>query len=359
VGRESRRSHMLNRKGRLGLATLACVGLAIAISNTPAAAWKRGAVQTFALPQGVPMVEGLTVDRRGNGNIYVSTFNPTGSGNSLLLTFNTQGQLLKTVTIQNSSSAMLGLAIRPGTTDTHVLAIDFLNSQVLEVNPNDGTSTVCITLPGPPPPNTAGLNALTFDAAGNTYISDSFQGIIWRRPAGTICGVAEQWVTSDLLKPNGGIPPFGANGLGFNSAGTLFVANTAMDWIVKIPVADGTPGTPEMFTNSVNGADGLVLDDNDNLWVAANQADEIVVIDPTGKAIAKLGDFDGVQNGVTNGLLFPASPAFSKDGLWLFVTNLELDLRSIRGPQTVDSQWAAEVEQHSIARLRARIPPIQ
>ena len=110
----------------------------------------------------------------------------------------------------------------------------------------------------------------------------------------------------------------------------MFVANTAMDWIVRIPVNNnGTPGTPEVFTNSINGADGLVLDSDDNLWVAANQADEIVVVDPTGKAIAKLGDFDGVQNGVTRGLLFPASPAFSKDGHWLFVTNLELDLRTL------------------------------
>ncbi len=92
--------------------------------------------------------------------------------------------------------------------------------------------------------------------------------------------------------------------------------------------------------------------------MAANQADEIVVVDPTGKAIAKLGDFDGVQNGVTRGLLFPASPAFSKDGHWLYVTNLELDLRTIGGPQTVDSQWTAEVERHSIAKLGARIPPI-
>ena len=127
---------MLNGKGRLGLATLACVGLAIAISNTPAAAWKRGAVQTFALPQGVPMVEGLTVGR--NGNVYVSTFNPTGSGNSLLLTFSAQGKLLDKVTIQNSSSAMLGLAIRPGNPGTDdVMAIDFGNSQVLDVDPNE------------------------------------------------------------------------------------------------------------------------------------------------------------------------------------------------------------------------------
>ena len=31
--------------------------------------------------------------------------------------------------------------------------------------------------------------------------------------------------------------------------------------------------------------------------VAANQADEIVVVDPTGKAIAKLGDFNGLKDG--------------------------------------------------------------
>ena len=99
-----------------------------------------------------------------------------------------------------------------------------------------------------------------------------------------------------------------------------------------------------------------MLDRNDNIWVVANQADEIVVVDPTGKAIAKLGDFDGVKDGVTRGLLFPASLAFSKDGKSLLVTNLELDLRTIGLVQTVDSQWAAQVQRHSIARLRARIP---
>jgi sugar lactone lactonase YvrE len=114
-----------------------------------------------------------------------------------------------------------------------------------------------------------------------------------------------------------------------------------------------------VFTDSINGCDGIAIDSSDNIWAAANQADEIVVVDPTGKVIAKLGDFDGVNGGATKGLLFPASPAFSPDGQFLWVTNLELDLRTItksqqnpNGIQTVDSQWAAEVTHHSIAKLR-------
>ena len=163
------------------------------------------------------------------------------------------------------------------------------------------------------------------------------------------------------------IPPFGANGIEFNSKfDTMFVCNTAMDWIVEIPIAD--PTSLSVFTNSINGCDGIAIDGSDNIWAAANQADEIVVVsstgDSAGKVLAKLGDFDGIQGGVTNGLLFPASPAFSPDGKWLYVTNLELDLRTLGpnnmgGPQAVDSQWAAEVTQHSIARLTAKIPPIQ
>jgi hypothetical protein len=104
----------------------------------------------------------------------------------------------------------------------------------------------------------------------------------------------------------------------------------------------------------VNGADGLIIDRHDNLWVCANQADEIVVIDPTGRAIAKLGDFEGVRRGSPVGLLFPASLA--RHGDWIYVTNLSLDLRPITGQQSVDSPWAAEVTRHTVARLRARIP---
>src|SRR2546430_17561010 len=75
----------------------------------------------------------------------------------------------------------------------------------------------------------------------------------------------------------------------------LYVANTGSDTVVQIPVSGGVPGKPSVLTNSINGADGLILDDDDNIWVAANQADEIVVIDKTGKVTAKLGDFDCID----------------------------------------------------------------
>ena len=221
---------------------------------------------------------------------------------------------------------------------------------MLRVNPNTGGSSVFMTVTGG-----AGLNALNFDSRGNVYVSDSFQGIIWK--TGPRGGAGVTWVQDAVLAPNG-TPPFGANGLQFNSdESALFVANTSTDQIIRIPVTAGTPGKPEVFVNSVNGADGLFLDADDNLWVAANQADEIVVIDKTGRALAKLGDFGGLDgNGAPIGLLFPASPAMS--GGYIYVTNLSLDIRLFGLPQAVDSQWAADVRSHTIARLRAVIPPV-
>jgi sugar lactone lactonase YvrE len=311
-----------------------------------AAAWDRGKVEKFAtLPADAANPEGIAVDK--DGNVYVGTFAVTGAAPGRLFVFDRHGHQTKEFRLAGSSNLLLGVDFNPVTDE--LLVIDFGNKNVLRVDPQTGAASLFATIPGGA---AAGPNALAFDRAGNVYISDSFQGIIWRTgPAG---GAPTAWVTHPLLTTTG-FPPFGANGMDFNRRETaLFVANTGDDRVLRIPVTAGAPGTPEVFTQSVNGADGLIVDEHDNIWVTANQADEIVVIDPTGKAIAKLGDFDGLKHGAPDGLLFPASLA--RRGDWIYVSNLALDLRLFGLPQSVDSQWAAEVTRHTISRLRARIP---
>lgn len=315
-----------------------------------AGAWDRGKVERFAtLPAGALNPEGIAVEPR-SGDVYVTGFNPAGTGPAQIYVFDDDGRFKRTITVSPSSSALLGLDFHP--TTHRLLVIDFGAGNVLDVNPITGAASVFM-------PATAGdgLNALTFDHLGNVYVSASFTGRVYRTgPAG---GAPIVWAQDppppapQTLKPNG-FPPFGANGLQFNSnESALFVANTANDTIVRIANNGGVAGTPAVFTNSINGADGLFLDEHDNIWVCANQSDEIVVVDKTGKAISKLGDFDGLKDGKPVGLLFPASLVRSGD--WIFITNLSLDLRPITGQQSIVSQYAADVKRHTIARIRARV----
>ena len=317
-----------------------------------ASAWDRGEVERFAtLPPGALNPEGIAVEPR-SGDVYVTGFNPTGAGKGQIYVFDEDGRFKRTIDVSPSSSALLGLDFHP--TTHRLLVIDFGAGNVLDVNPISGAASVFM-------PATAGdgLNALTFDHAGNVYVSSSFTGRVYRTgPSGgtPIVWAEDPQLTPPVpqtLKPNG-FPPFGANGLQFNSdESALFVANTANDTVVSIPNKGGVAGTPAVFTNSINGADGLAIDEHDNIWVCANQSDEIVVVDKTGKAISKLGDFGGLKDGKPVGLLFPASLVLR--GGSVYITNLSLDLRPIVGQQSIVSQYAADVERHTIARIRARV----
>jgi sugar lactone lactonase YvrE len=278
-----------------------------------------------------------------------------------LFVFAPDGSLVKHFPVIGSSPHLIGLVYQDASKS--VLIADLGKGVVWKVDPKNRKTSLFMQAPSIIPGKTPGLNALTIDKAGNVYTSDSFQGVIWKNSPGG--GTPTAWYSptnpgqNDLLLPdaNAGevlIPPFGANGIEFNNEGTaLYAMNTAYHSIVKIPVnPDGSAGTGVTFTTGINAPDGLAVDANDNLWVAANQGDEIVVVDPSGTVIAKKGDFNGLDEGSIQGLLFPASVAFSPDKRRLYVTNLALYLPFAGVPSiAVDSGLTLQVKRYNIAAI--------
>jgi sugar lactone lactonase YvrE len=336
----------------------AALGLTL-LATAPANAWKRGVVNVLAeLPFASGSVEGIAVGP--DGNIYAPTFGFNANGEITtapsLFVISPNGKIIRKVTIANSGPHVLGLRFNPV---THALwVLDFGNGNVLNVDPNSGSSSILASLG-----SGAGINALTFDASGNGYVSASFAAVIYKIPSGG--GSFSTWKADPLLGNGGGslTPPFGANGVEFSNDRTkLFVANTAFHQIIQIAVnSDGSAGAASIYVSGINAPDGIAIDRQGNMWICANQEDEIVVLDPTGKVIAKLGDFGGIdEHGIAKGLLFPASLAFSKDGGTLYVSNLTLYLPyadGFPGNIAIDSPWMLQVKGYTVSALSTKIPP--
>jgi DNA-binding beta-propeller fold protein YncE len=137
--------------------------------------------------------------------------------------------------------------------------------------------------------------------------------------------------------------PFGSIGFGLLSA---------FSWGWRI-----TSGALILITD-INAPDGIAVDDKGNIWICANQQDEFDVIDKTGKVIAKRGDFRGIdQNGIAQGLLFPASFAFSRDKQTLYVSNLTLYLPYAGANLAIDSAYTLQVKGYTVSKMPALIPP--
>jgi sugar lactone lactonase YvrE len=350
-------------------------------------AWERGDTEVFAvvpyLPGNVPVsIEGLTVGP--DGTVYTPSFgfNSEGAvdGPPHLFSFRPDGALLNDKALVNPalspqpSPHLLGLAYQ--SSSKSLLICDLAQGIVWQANPATGKATVFMDtgLGGG-----SGLNALTFDKVGNVYVSDSFQGVIWK--TGPDGGAPTVFIDSQTLSPQAAngvilVPPFGANGVEFDKKFTaMYVTNTAYHSIVKVPVTlnrDGSvspAGQATVLTTGINAPDGIAVDRGGNLWVVANQQDEVDVIDPNAvdrlgdtlpKVIARRGDFNGIdKDGTIRGLLFPASPVFSADGTSLYVSNIALYLPFAGVPEpAIDSPWTLEVKHYTIAKIGAEIPPL-
>jgi sugar lactone lactonase YvrE len=305
-------------------------------------------VDTFAvLPQGVTNPEGITANP-ANGDIYVATFVAPFK----LLHYNRHGRLLAQL---DFAQPLLGLEFRNNKvyicnvgnfvgapSKIQRVNADLTNLEDVAVMPSAGAPAPNFAV-GNPDGSTDLItfgdiasvpNALVFDSKGTLYVSDSFQGAVFKIANVAGCNVSTCIV--DTLSHDGqlatvGFPPFGANGLAFNTdESVLYVANTGDDRVLKI---DPKTGAVSSFSESLNGADGLAFDKHSGLlWVCTNQADEVVALNANGKVVAKLGEFRGInRDGTPDGLLFPASPVIVGDRI--FVTNLAIALTAAVGDE--------------------------
>jgi DNA-binding beta-propeller fold protein YncE len=331
----------------------------------------KNAAQKFAtLPDGVRFPEGITANP-ATKEIYVATFD-FGPNSNKLLRFAHNGQLIAQRDF--GGTPLLGLAFDRASGKVYIANVGNLASagaakiQRIAAGFNSGTPVEDVaTLPaiGAPPARITGNpdgssdtvifgsssfpapNGLAFDASGNLWVSDSFQGAIFRIDNPGACAPACPVITvaHDSQLATAGFPPFGANGIAFNSDGSaLFIANTGDDRVLKLDLASNVV---TVFAESINGADGLIFDARGRLWVAANQNDEVVALNANGRVIARLGEFQGIrQDGSPNGLLFPASLAIVGDEI--FVTNLALPLTTtVAGDEPEE-----EVTRYTVSRMK-------
>ena len=154
-----------------------------------------------------------------------------------------------------------------------------------------------------------GANGIAFDSQGTLFVSGGASGIVYSvGPSGGAAQPVAQIDKNVRTLPNStATQAIVANGLKFDAKGVLHVADTSRGAVWKVVIgADGKGGKPALLAQSplLEGADDMAFSSSGDLWVAANEQNAIVSVSPAGmvKNIAK--------NGSQGPLEFPAALVF-------------------------------------------------
>jgi sugar lactone lactonase YvrE len=303
-----------------------CLSMALGLSAiaAPAAATPLGVISNFGpnlADTACSSPEGLAADSHGN---FYTASDRDGDTVGTVCVFDSHGAFTRTIPVPAGASgfvALLGLAFGgPHTLYACDLGDGNGSGRVVSIDTLSGAVRVLAT-------GFTFPNAIAVDGSGKLFVSDSVLGTINRMSPSGANNVV--WASSPLLT-SAGFPPLGANGVAFDMGNhNLYVANTGDSRVLRIPVkGNGSAGPIQIFADgptidrrqhmieSLHGADGVALDILGNLYVAANQVNEIHVLSPAGTLIAR---FAG--SGAT-ALDFPASLVFK--GAQLYFTNASL-----------------------------------
>ena len=266
----------------------------------------------FDAPVGI---EGLTVDRRGN--LYA----PGRVTGAPCPVFKVSGNTSAVVGNLPAPCNPAGLAFGP---DGRLYIGD--SGRIMVLRPDAGTPPTAEVYATDVP----GSNGLAWDRRGDLWVTDggTAQGRVWRigRDRVPVEMFRIQPLANDVLptgigRDNRGLPPgeititptgrqasnilgsqhLVANGIAFTKHGDAVVADTARGaiWLIRLDhrgrVLSRT-GCDTTFTANtlcldnvlvqhpyLDGADGIVLDDDDNIYVAANERNAIAVVTDNGR----------------------------------------------------------------------------
>ena len=310
---------MLLRAG-LAVAAVAAAGFGAAVAQgdgdgprplRPDARW----TTVFKVPAGVG-IEGLTADRRGE--LYTAGRAPAGSPCPV---FRIRDGVSAVVGNLAAPCGPAGLAFGP---DGRLYVTNTDHIDVLK--PDERTPPTATLFAGGVP----GANGVAWDKDGALWVSDggTAQGRVWRIGRDRVATeVFRVQPLANTVLPGGvgrdvrGLPPgeititdssrqasntlgsqhIVANGLAFGRDGTLYVADTARGAIwrvyldghgrVRSPMGCDTTFTPDTLCLDdvwvqhpyLEGADGIVLDGDDNVYAAANERNAVTVVTRRGE----------------------------------------------------------------------------
>lgn len=170
-----------------------------------------------------------------------------------------------------------------------------------------------------------GANGIVLDRQGRLLVSGAASGAIFRvGPNGGAAETVAQLERFSRTLPDGRTQQaIVANGLAFDAAGVLHVADTARGAVWRIAFdASGAAQRPSLWVQnpSLEGADGLAFDPRGQLWVAANELNALVRVGLDG-SVAEVA-----RNGAAGPLEFPSAIHFV--GSTGYVTNFDVPRRA-------------------------------
>jgi hypothetical protein len=151
--------------------------------------------------------------------------------------------------------------------------------------------------PGRPPTRVAALpptslaNGMALGQRGTLYVADSALGVVWRVPARG--GPPVVWASGPALAPAGFL---GANGLKVHD-GAVWVTNTDRGTLLRIPIGPGGAAGPiQTVATGLTGADDLAFAGHGAILVALNTVSELAIVWPGGAHTIALTSADGLSN---------------------------------------------------------------